>query len=124
MRVRSRPGAPRRGTACLALWLALAVLPAAGAGAKEAGLALVATEQGAVSRITLDAPKGLAPRIEANGETLVLRLPKGAAYDLSSLAGRTPRRVAAITALPDGLRIAAAPGTRLRHHRVDERIVV
>ena len=117
-----RPGAHHRAAVCLAAWLAL--IPLVGASAKDVGLSLVAVEQGAVSRITLDAPKTVAPRIEANGDSLVLRLPKGVAYDLSALGGRAPRRIAAITALPDGLRILAEPGARMRHHRIGERIIV
>lgn len=112
-------GAPWRA---LALFLVLAPLSAA--PAKEAGLALVASEQASLSRLTLDAPKTLAPRIEATRDTLVLRLPKGSAVDLSPLGGRTPRRVAEITSLPDGLRIVARPGSQIRHHRIGDRIIV
>lgn len=93
--------------------------------AREAAIALSATEQGDVSRLTLEAPKALAARVEADGNVLLLRVPKGVSVDISGLEGRAPRRVAAITPLPDGgLRIVATPGTRLVHRRVGTRILV
>ena len=121
-RSRAMTGNPIRVVACFALMLSLA--PLGGADAKDAGLSLVVSEQGQVSRLTFDAPKTIATRIETGPDSLVLRVPKGAAFDLGALGGRTPRRVASITALPDGLRIVATPGTQIRHQRVGDRIVV
>lgn len=118
----ARSRAARVAVAALGL---LCCLGAAASAARETSLALTASEQGEISRLTIDAPKALAARIESGGNVLVLRVPKGTSVDLSGLEGRAPRRVASITPLPDGgLRIVATPGTRLEHRRVGSRILV
>lgn len=112
-----------RTLALLGLLCGLGASPEA--AAREAALALTATEQGDISRLTIEAPKPITTRVEAGGNVLVLRVPKGASVDLSGLEGRAPRRVASITPLPGGgLRIVGAPGTRLEHRRAGARILV
>jgi pilus assembly protein CpaC len=119
-----RPSAKKPLRAALGLSMMLSLSPLLAAQAKDASLALLVSEQGAVSRLTLDVPKTISPRVEMVGDAMLLRLPKGFGFDLGALGGRTPRGVAAITALPDGLRIEARPGMRMRHQRIGERIVV
>lgn len=122
---RRSPARSRAARVAMAALGLLCCLGAAASAARETSLALTASEQGEISRLTIDAPKALAARIESGGNVLVLRVPKGTSVDLSGLEGRAPRRVASITPLPDGgLRIVATPGTRLEHRRVGSRILV
>lgn len=114
-----------------ASWMASALLacgvlsaPLGGAWARDSALGFVTSDQGDTSRITLDAPKGVAARVEAAGDSITIRLPKGMSADTSSIAGPMPRRFVAILPLADGVRIFAAAGSQLRHHRAGDRIVI
>jgi hypothetical protein len=105
----------------LALPMVLLALP--GAALAEARIGLRVGSHADYGRIVLDAPGRLDYRIEEDGGRVVLRLDTPAALDLSA-ARRPPRNVAGIEVVEGGIAVAVSPGTRLRHFRLDNRVVL
>ncbi|WP_456305761.1 hypothetical protein, partial [Falsiroseomonas oryziterrae] len=74
-------------------------------------------------RVVFDAPSGTSYRVEAEEGRVRLSFGGGATPDLAAVR-RPPRNVLAIEAAPGSAAILVPPGTRLRHMRLGDRIVV
>ena len=74
-------------------------------------------------RVVLDWPNPVTYRAEEAGDRLVLRFEAPARFDLSA-ALRLPKNVLSISAIESGVALQAPPGTRFRHYRLGNRVVI
>jgi hypothetical protein len=101
--------------------LALALLVATPAAAELRGGLRVGNHPDH-GRVVVDWPRRVEYRLEEGAGRVVLRFPEGTTIDPRGL--RPPRNATALEAAEGGLAITLAPGTRLRHFRLDNRVVV
>ena len=74
-------------------------------------------------RVVMDWPEAPPYRAEESGNRLILRFDTPARFDLSA-ALRLPRNVESLSAVDGGIALQAPPGTRFRHYRLGNRIVI
>ena len=74
-------------------------------------------------RVVMDWPDGVTYRAEESGNRLILRFDTPARFDLSA-ALRLPRNVESLSAVDGGIALQAPPGTRFRHYRLGNRVVI
>ena len=74
-------------------------------------------------RVVLDWPNPVTYRAEEAGDRLVLRFEAPARFDLSA-ALRLPKNVLSISAIESGVALQAPLGTRFRHYRLGNRVVI
>ena len=106
--------------ALLMIWIALGV-PAFAQQAPAVGLRV--GSHPTYGRVVMDWPEAVTYRAEESGNRLVLRFDAPARYDLSG-ALRMPKNVESISAYDDGILLQARPGTRFRHYRIGNRVVI
>ena len=110
----------RLAGALLMIWIALGV-PAFAQQAPAVGLRV--GSHPTYGRVVMDWPEAVTYRAEESGNRLVLRFDAPARYDLSG-ALRMPKNVESISAYDDGILLQARPGTRFRHYRIGNRVVI
>jgi hypothetical protein len=74
-------------------------------------------------RVVMDWPDTVTYRAEEAGNRLILRFDAPGRYDLSG-ALRLPRNVESLSAIDGGIMLQAPPGTRFRHFRIGNRVVI
>ena len=74
-------------------------------------------------RVVMDWPEPVTYRAEEAGNRLILRFDAPARYDLSG-ALRLPKNVESLSAVDGGIMLQAPPGTRFRHYRLGNRVVI
>jgi hypothetical protein len=74
-------------------------------------------------RLVFDWPGNVGYRVEESDGQVTLRFNAPGAFDLAAVR-RPPRNILGVTADADTARIQMAPGTRMRHFRIGNRIVV
>ncbi len=74
-------------------------------------------------RVVMDWPEAVTYRAEEAGNRLTLRFDAPARYDLSG-ALRLPKNVESLSAIDGGIVLQAPPGTRFRHYRLGNRVVI
>jgi hypothetical protein len=110
------------GLAILVLVLALA-LPAAAGAQEPRAVALRMGSHPGHGRLVFDLPAGgIGYRAEMQGERLLLRF--DAPPPALPAASRLPRNVTGLAMEGDAVAVTAAAGVRLRHFRLDNRVVV
>ena len=110
----------RLAGALLMIWIALGV-PAFAQQAPAVGLRV--GSHPTYGRVVMDWPEAVPYRAEEAGNRLILRFDTPARYDLSG-ALRLPKNVESITAIDGGILLQAPPGTRFRHYRLGNRVVI
>ena len=110
----------RLAGALLMIWIAFGV-PAFAQQAPAVGLRV--GSHPTYGRVVMDWPEAVPYRAEEAGNRLVLRFASPARYDLSG-ALRLPNNVESISAYDDGILLQARPGTRFRHYRIGNRVVI
>ncbi|MBP0446241.1 hypothetical protein J8J14_15820 [Roseomonas sp. SSH11] len=109
-----------RGAAGLAFCATILLVPQA--LAERAGVRL--GEHPTHGRIVLDlAAPDIPYTIREEGEATLLRLAPGTVAELPATR-RLPRNILSLGPAPDGLRFTTRPGTRLRHFRLGNRLVL
>ncbi|MBJ7253050.1 MAG: hypothetical protein JHC89_17000, partial [Acetobacteraceae bacterium] len=104
----------------LLTWIALGV-PAFGQQAPAVGLRV--GSHPTYGRVVMDWPEAVTYRAEESGNRLILRFDAPARYDLSG-ALRLPKNVQSLSAIDGGIALQAPPGTRFRHYRLGNRVVI
>jgi len=104
----------------LLIWFALGV-PAMAQQAPTVGFR-VGTHP-TYGRVVMDWPEPVTYRAEEAGNRLILRFDTPARYDLTG-ALRLPKNVESISAIDGGIVLQAPPGTRFRHYRLGNRVVI
>lgn len=112
----------RRGLSAAGLALGGLLLVAAPAQGQER-VGVRSGDHANFGRLVFDGAPGLAPRVEAGEDRLLLRFNAPMTLDLRALR-RPPRNVLGVTAAADGVDIQLAPGVRTRHFRLGDRLVV
>ncbi|MGI9127439.1 MAG: hypothetical protein ACR2IG_04475 [Roseomonas sp.] len=74
-------------------------------------------------RVVMDWPDAVTYRAEESGNRLILRFDTPARFDLSA-ALRLPRNVESLSAVDGGIALQAPAGTRFRHYRLGNRVVI
>jgi len=74
-------------------------------------------------RVVMDWPEATTYRAEESGNRLILRFDSPARFDLSA-ALRLPKNVESLSAVEGGIALQAPPGTRFRHYRLGNRVVI
>ncbi|MCA3277809.1 MAG: hypothetical protein ING10_00915, partial [Roseomonas sp.] len=110
----------RLAGALLVIWFALGV-PAMAQQAPSVGFRV--GDHPTYGRVVMDWPEPVTYRAEEAGNRLTLRFDAPARYDLSG-ALRLPKNVEAISAIDGGIVLQAPPGTRFRHYRLGNRVVI
>ena len=110
----------RLAGALLMIWIALGV-PAFAQQAPAVGLRV--GSHPTYGRVVMDWPEAVPYRAEEAGNRLILRFDTPALYDLSG-ALRLPKNVESISAIDGGILLQARPGTRFRHYRIGNRVVI
>ena len=110
----------RLAGALLLIWIALGV-PAFAQQAPTVGFR-VGTHP-TYGRVVMDWPEAVPYRAEEAGNRLILRFDSPARYDLSG-ALRLPKNVESLSAIDGGILLQAPPGTRFRHYRLGNRVVI
>ena len=110
----------RLAGALLLIWFALGV-PAFAQQAPTVGFR-VGTHP-TYGRVVMDWPEAVPYRAEEAGNRLILRFDSPARYDLSG-ALRLPKNVESLSAIDGGILLQAPPGTRFRHYRLGNRVVI
>ncbi|MCA3300935.1 MAG: hypothetical protein ING00_14235 [Roseomonas sp.] len=110
----------RLAGALLLIWIALGV-PAFAQQAPTVGFRV--GSHPTYGRVVMDWPEAVPYRAEEAGNRLTLRFDTPARYDLSG-ALRLPKNVESITAVEGGILLQAPPGTRFRHYRLGNRVVI
>jgi tetratricopeptide (TPR) repeat protein len=110
----------RLAGALLLIWIALGV-PAFAQQAPAVGLRV--GSHPTYGRVVMDWPEAVTYRAEEAGNRLILRFDSPARYDLSG-ALRLPKNVESLSAYDDGILLQARPGTRFRHYRIGNRVVI
>ena len=106
--------------ALLLTWIAFGV-PAFGQQAPAVGLRV--GSHPTYGRVVMDWPEAVTYRAEESGNRLILRFDAPALYDLSG-ALRLPKNVQSLSAIDGGIVLQAPPGTRFRHYRLGNRVVI
>ena len=106
--------------ALLMIWIALGV-PAFAQQAPAVGLRV--GSHPTYGRVVMDWPEAVTYRAEESGNRLILRFDAPARYDLSG-ALRLPKNVESLSAIDGGIALQAPPGTRFRHYRLGNRVVI
>jgi hypothetical protein len=106
--------------ALLMIWLALGV-PAMAQQAPTVGFRV--GNHPTYGRVVMDWPEPVTYRAEEAGNRLILRFDAPARYDLSG-ALRLPKNVESLSAVDGGIMLQAPPGTRFRHYRLGNRVVI
>jgi predicted negative regulator of RcsB-dependent stress response len=106
--------------ALLMIWIALGV-PAFAQQAPAVGLRV--GSHPTYGRVVMDWPEAVPYRAEEAGNRLILRFGSPARYDLSG-ALRLPKNVESLSAIDGGIVLQAPPGTRFRHYRLGNRVVI
>ncbi|MFO0156156.1 MAG: hypothetical protein ACK53U_00210 [Alphaproteobacteria bacterium] len=110
----------RLAGALLLIWFALGV-PAMAQQAPTVGFR-VGTHP-TYGRVVMDWPEPVTYRAEESGNRLILRFDTPARFDLSG-ALRLPRNVESLSAIDGGIIVQAPAGTRFRHSRLGNRVVI
>ena len=110
----------RLAGALLLFWIALGV-PAMAQQGPAVGLR-VGTHP-TYGRVVMDWPEPVTYRAEESGNRLILRFDAPAQFDLSG-ALRLPKNVESISAIDGGILLQAPAGTRFRHYRLGNRVVI
>ncbi len=110
----------RLAGALLMIWIALGV-PAFAQQAPAVGLRV--GSHPTYGRVVMDWPEAVTYRAEESGNRLILRFDAPARYDLSG-ALRLPKNVESLSAIDGGIVLQAPPGTRFRHYRLGNRVVI
>ncbi|MFM7691223.1 MAG: hypothetical protein ACKPAC_17480 [Alphaproteobacteria bacterium] len=110
----------RLAGALLLLWFAFGV-PAMAQQAPTVGFRV--GNHPTYGRVVMDWPEAVTYRAEEAGNRLTLRFDAPARYDLSG-ALRLPKNVEALSAIDGGVVLQAPPGTRFRHYRLGNRVVI
>ena len=110
----------RLAGALLLIWIALGV-PAFAQQAPTVGFRV--GSHPTYGRIVMDWPEAVTYRAEESGNRLILRFDSPARYDLSG-ALRLPKNIESISAIDGGILLQAPPGTRFRHYRLGNRVVI
>ena len=110
----------RLAGALLLIWFALGV-PAFAQQAPTVGFRV--GSHPTYGRIVMDWPEAVTYRAEESGNRLILRFDAPARYDLSG-ALRLPKNIESISAIDGGIVLQAPPGTRFRHYRLGNRVVI
>lgn len=110
----------RLAGALLLTWIALGV-PAFAQQAPAVGLRV--GSHPTYGRVVMDWPEAVTYRAEESGNRLTLRFDAPARYDLSG-ALRLPKNVESLSAIDGGIALQAPPGTRFRHYRLGNRVVI
>ena len=110
----------RLAGALLMIWIALGV-PAFAQQAPAVGLRV--GSHPTYGRVVMDWPEAVTYRAEESGNRLILRFDAPARYDLSG-ALRLPKNVESLSAIDGGIALQAPPGTRFRHYRLGNRVVI
>ncbi len=110
----------RLAGALLMIWIALGV-PAFAQQAPAVGLRV--GSHPTYGRVVMDWPEATPYRAEEAGNRLILRFDTPAQYDLSG-ALRLPKNIESISAIDGGILLQARPGTRFRHYRIGNRVVI
>ena len=106
--------------ALLMIWLALGV-PAMAQQAPTVGFRV--GNHPTYGRVVMDWPEPVTYRAEEAGNRLILRFDAPARYDLTG-ALRLPKNVESLSAVDGGIILQAPPGTRFRHYRLGNRVVI
>ena len=106
--------------ALLMIWIALGV-PAFAQQAPAVGLRV--GSHPTYGRVVMAWPEAVTYRAEESGNRLILRFDAPARYDLSG-ALRLPKNVESLSAIDGGIALQAPPGTRFRHYRLGNRVVI
>jgi len=106
--------------ALLLIWIAFSV-PASAQQAPMVGLRV--GSHPTYGRVVMDWPQSVTYRAEEAGNRLILRFDEPARYDLTS-ALRLPKNVESVSAIDGGIVLQASPGTRFRHYRLGNRVVI
>ena len=104
-----------------ALLLTVLVLPSLALAETRVGLRV--GDHAGHGRVVLDWPGRAEYRVEEEPGRVVLRFAAPAAIAVESVR-RMPRNVAGLAPVEGGFAISTAPGVRVRHFRLDNRIVV
>ena len=110
----------RLAGALLMIWIAFGV-PAFGQQAPAVGLRV--GSHPTYGRVVMDWPEAVTYRAEESGNRLILRFDAPALYDLSG-ALRLPKNVESLSAIDGGIVLQAPAGTRFRHYRLGNRVVI
>ncbi|MCA3418720.1 MAG: hypothetical protein INF88_07450 [Roseomonas sp.] len=110
----------RLAGAFLLFWIALGV-PAMAQQAPAVGFRV--GDHPTYGRVVMDWPEAVTYRAEEAGNRLILRFDTPARYDLTG-ALRLPKNVESISAIDGGIMLQAPPGTRFRHYRLGNRVVI
>ncbi|MFM7414849.1 MAG: hypothetical protein ACKO51_03495, partial [Alphaproteobacteria bacterium] len=110
----------RLAGALLLLWFAFGV-PAMAQQAPTVGFRV--GNHPTYGRVVMDWPEAVTYRAEEAGNRLTLRFDAPARYDLSG-ALRLPKNVESLSAIDGGIVLQAPPGTRFRHYRLGNRVVI
>ncbi len=106
--------------ALLMIWFALGV-PAMAQQAPTVGFRV--GNHPTYGRVVMDWPEPVTYRAEEAGNRLTLRFDAPARYDLTG-ALRLPKNVESLSAIDGGIMLQAPPGTRFRHYRLGNRVVI
>ncbi len=79
-------------------------------------------EHSGYGRVVFDWPSPPAYSVESQGETHLVRLPRGANPAVETLR-RMPRNIASMRLVDGGVEIILQPGARLRHFRIGPKLV-
>ena len=104
----------------LLFWIALGV-PAFGQQGPAVGFRV--GSHPTYGRVVMDWPEAVVYRAEEAGNRLILRFDTPARFDLSG-ALRLPKNVESLSAIDGGIALQAPPGTRFRHYRLGNRVVI
>ena len=110
----------RLAGALLLIWIAFSV-PAFAQQAPVVGLRV--GSHPTYGRVVMDWPEPVTYRAEEAGNRLVLRFDAPARYDLTG-ALRLPKNIESLSAIDGGIVLQASPGTRFRHYRLGNRVVI
>jgi hypothetical protein len=103
--------------------LGLALMLAPGAAVAQDRVALRVGSHADHGRLVVDTRGRVEYRVEEEPGRVVLRIDVPAGVDLSA-ARRPPRNAMAIEAVEGGIAVTVPPGVRLRHFRLENRIVL
>lgn len=110
----------RLAGALLLIWIAFSV-PAFAQQAPVVGLRV--GSHPTYGRVVMDWPEPVTYRAEEAGNRLILRFDAPARYDLTG-ALRLPKNIESVSAIDGGIVLQAPPGTRFRHYRLGNRVVI
>ncbi len=97
--------------------------PAESRAAATARIPVRAGDHAGYGRIVFDWPAPPAYSVESQGDTHLVRLPRGSNPDLEAVR-RLPRNVVSLRAVERGVELTLRPGARLRHFRIGPKLVL